>query len=76
MTNDRQWDPETHGVVGHYSEGGFGHYHRQTCIDAPHRGEPGVRDTIHAPWKYLAAHWRPCPCCRPPRDAASPSLAA
>jgi hypothetical protein len=76
MTTDKVWDPETHGVVGHYSQGGFGLYHRQNCGDAPHRGAPGVRDTIHAPWKYLAAHWRPCPDCRPPVELGSASMAA
>ena len=60
---------EYEGVVGHYSTGGFGQYHRLNCPEAPHRGDPGVRDTIHGPWKYLAAHWAPCPACSPPADA-------
>lgn len=76
MTTERNWDPRTHGVVGHYSQGGFGQYHRQECREAPHRGEPGVRDTIHAPWKYLAAHWPPCPDCRPPCESDASSMAA
>lgn len=59
----------TEGVVGHYSKGGFGQYHRLDCPEAPHRGDPGVRDTIHGPWRYLSAHWAPCPVCRPPADA-------
>ncbi|MGA0068751.1 MAG: hypothetical protein ACO3PB_04760 [Miltoncostaeaceae bacterium] len=59
----------TEGVVAHYSRGGFGQYHRLDCSEAPHRGDPGVRDTIHGPWKYLAAHWSPCPVCLPPADA-------
>ena len=37
----------TEGVVAHFSRGGFGAYHRLDCPDAPHRGDPGVRDTIH-----------------------------
>lgn len=58
----------TEGVVAHYSRGGFGQYHRLDCAEAPHRGDPGIRDTIHGPWKYLASHWSPCPVCRPPAD--------
>ena len=54
------------GVVGHLSEGGWSLYHRDTCPDAPFRGEPGIRDTIRAPWGYLGQHWKPCPRCRPP----------
>jgi hypothetical protein len=65
---------EETGAVAHLSAGGWGHYHRRSCPDAPLRGEPGVRDVVHGPWRYLAAHWRPCPRCRPPvpeaRDAA------
>lgn len=76
MTTERNWDPRTHGVVGHYSQGGFGRYHRQECREAPQRGEPGVRDTIHAPWKYLAAHWPPCSDCRPPCESDASSMAA
>jgi hypothetical protein len=25
-----------------------------------------VRAVVHGPWRYLAAHWRPCPVCMPP----------
>lgn len=71
MTNTRNWDPETTGVVAHMSAGGFGLYHRQTCIEAPEKGDAGVRDIIHAPWKYLSAHWAPCPRCRPPHEAGA-----
>jgi len=59
----------TEGVVGHFSTGGFGPYHRLDCPDAPHRGDPGVRDTIHGPWRYLSSHWAPCALCSPPSDA-------
>ena len=62
---------ETQGVVAHYSRGGFGQYHRLNCPEAPHRGDPGVRDTIQGPWKYLASHWAPCPVCNPPADSGS-----
>jgi hypothetical protein len=62
------------GCVAHLSEGGWGPYHRRDCPDAPRRGERGVRDVIHGPWRYLSAHWLPCPRCRPPaahgREAA------
>ena len=54
------------GVVGHLSEGGWGLYHRESCPDAPRRGQEGIRDTISAPWAYLGTHWEPCPRCRPP----------
>ena len=54
------------GCVAHLSAGGWGRYHRPDCPEAPHRGDPGVRDVVHGPWRYLAAHWRPCPRCRPP----------
>lgn len=54
------------GVVARLSSGGWGPYHRQGCPEAPHRGEPDVRDLIHGPWRYLAAHWAPCERCRPP----------
>ncbi|MGI9538917.1 MAG: hypothetical protein ACR2N6_02070 [Miltoncostaeaceae bacterium] len=54
------------GVVGHLSEGGWGLYHRESCSDAPRRGQKGIRDTISAPWGYLSLHWEPCPRCRPP----------
>lgn len=78
MTITRNWDPETTGVVAHMSAGGFGHYHRQGCIEAPEKGDPGVRDIIHAPWRYLAVHWAPCPRCRPPHamDGDAGSIAA
>ena len=68
----------TEGVVAHFSRGGFGAYHRLDCPDAPHRGDPGVRDTIHGPWRYLSAHWAPCPVCRPPVDSvdAEPGVQA
>lgn len=66
--------PDQSGVVARHSSGGWGQYHRQECPEAPHRGEPGVRDVIHGPWRYLAAHWTPCPACRPP--VASESVAA
>jgi hypothetical protein len=67
---DRHWDSASHGVVARYSEGGFGTYHIQGCIEAPHRGDPGVRDMIRAPWRYLATHWTPCEHCRPPQGEA------
>lgn len=54
------------GCVAHLSEGGWGHYHRPDCAMAPHRGDPGVRHVVHGPWRYLSAHWQPCPVCRPP----------
>ena len=56
------------GVVARLSGGGWTPYHRQECILAPHRGEPGVRDVIHGPWRYLASHWIPCERCHPPAD--------
>lgn len=62
--------PDETGVVGRRSEGGWTAYHRQGCIEAPHRGDPGVRDVIHGPWRYLAAHWAPCPRCEPPARAS------
>jgi methylphosphotriester-DNA--protein-cysteine methyltransferase len=65
----RQRDAALEGVVAHRSSGGFGDFHRLGCPDAPRRGEAGVRDIIHGPWRYLAAHWRPCPRCQPPADA-------
>jgi hypothetical protein len=43
------------GSVAHLSAGGWGRYHRDDCPDAPHRGDAGVRDVVHGPWKYLAA---------------------
>lgn len=59
------------GVVGHLSEGGWGHYHRDSCPDAPREGQAGIRDTIQAPWSYLSLHWQPCPRCRPPDAGVS-----
>jgi hypothetical protein len=59
-------EPSEAGVVARLSSGGWGPYHRHDCVEAPHRGDPGVRDVIHGPWRYLAAHWRPCARCRPP----------
>jgi hypothetical protein len=76
MTMDKNWDPDTHGVVAHMSAGGFGSYHRMACVDAPAKGEDGVRDIIHAPWRYLGSHWEPCPRCRPPRDETGSSQIA
>jgi hypothetical protein len=68
----RRYDAASEGVVARRSAGGYGHYHRIDCPAAPHRGDPGVRDTIHGPWRYLAAHWAPCPVCAPPAaDRAS-----
>lgn len=64
------------GVVAHFSQGGFGRYHRIDCPDAPHRGDPGVRDTIHGPWRYLSAHWTPCPRCNPPFEQDGEAQAA
>jgi hypothetical protein len=55
------------GVVARLSAGGWTAYHQLDCDAAPRRGAPGVRDLIHGPWRYLAAHWAPCPRCRPPR---------
>jgi hypothetical protein len=62
----RARDEESQGVVAHQSAGGFSHYHRLGCPDAPRRGAPGVRALIHGPWRYLAAHWAPCSRCAPP----------
>jgi hypothetical protein len=83
MTREPPQDPprgsEDHaasGVVARLSTGGWTAYHRQGCIDAPHRGEPGVRDVIHGPWRYLASHWSPCPRCRPPGALPVPRRAA
>jgi hypothetical protein len=58
--------PTDSGCVGRMSAGGWGAYHRRDCPEAPRRGDPGVRDVVHGPWRYLAAHWRPCPRCAPP----------
>jgi hypothetical protein len=68
-------DAELEGVVAHRSSGGFGDYHRLGCPDAPKRGEAGVRDIIHGPWRYLSAHWRPCPRCEPPATTADETAA-
>jgi hypothetical protein len=72
--NERPHTAAETGAVAHLSAGGWGYYHRADCPDAPHRGDAGVRDVVHGPWRYLAAHFRPCPRCRPPeaeaRDAA------
>jgi len=65
----RPRDAASEGVVARFSAGGFGPYHRLDCPDAPHRGDVGVRDLVHGPWRYLAAHWRPCERCRPPAPA-------
>lgn len=70
LTRDAADRAATDGVVAHYSRGGFSRYHRLDCPEAPHRGDPGVRDTIHGPWRYLSAHWPPCPVCRPPVGSA------
>jgi hypothetical protein len=64
----RTRDPIAEGVVGRLSRGGWTHYHRLGCADAPGRGGAGIRDVVHGPWRYLAAHWRPCPTCRPPQS--------
>ena len=65
MTTISRVTAET-GCVAHLSAGGWGRYHRPDCPEAPHRGDPGVRHLVHGPWRYLAAHWRPCSRCRPP----------
>lgn len=57
---------EDAGAVARMSAGGWSTYHRPGCELAPHRGDPGVRDVVRGPWRYLAAHWSPCPVCRPP----------
>jgi hypothetical protein len=54
------------GTVAHLSAGGWTRYHRLDCPDAPHRRDAGVRHVIYGPWRYMAAHWQPCPRCRPP----------
>lgn len=69
-------DPEATGVVARLSAGGWTPYHRQGCVAAPHRGEPGVRDVIHGPWRYLGSHWIPCPRCAPPVERAADARAA
>lgn len=58
------------GCVAHMSKGGWGRYHRHDCPEAPRRGDPGVRDVVHGPWRYLASHWDPCPHCAPPLPGA------
>jgi len=60
------------GCVAHLSAGGWGDYHRLGCSEAPHRGDIGVRDVIHGPWRYLSAHWTPCSLCLPPTAAELP----
>ncbi|MGD9695509.1 MAG: hypothetical protein AB7V42_07615 [Thermoleophilia bacterium] len=57
------------GIVARRSAGGWSEYHRPECPLAPHRGDPGVRGVVRGPWRYLAAHWAPCPDCRPPVEA-------
>lgn len=61
----RTRDAVREGVVGRRSAGGWGHFHRVDCPHAPEVGD-GVRAVVHGPWRYLAAHWRPCPVCMPP----------
>jgi hypothetical protein len=63
---DRHLTTAETGCVAHMSAGGWGHYHRESCPQAPRRGDLGVRDVVHGPWRYLSAHWTPCPVCRPP----------
>jgi hypothetical protein len=62
----RARDATREGVVARDSDGRWGPYHRMTCVRAPHRGDPGVRDVVHGPWRYLSHHWAPCDLCRPP----------
>lgn len=62
-------DPQLCGVVARHTDGGFGPYHHLDCPRAPRRGVAGVRGVIHGPWRYLAAHWTPCPMCLPPAEA-------
>jgi hypothetical protein len=66
----RARDAAQQGVVARLSAGGWGFYHRMDCPEAPHVGA-GVRDVVHGPWRYLAAHWEPCPVCRPPAAGAA-----
>jgi hypothetical protein len=47
-----------------------------TCSDAPRRGDIGVRDVIHGPWRYLSSHWTPCSLCLPPTAAELPDHSA
>ena len=70
MTATRPPAADETGCVARLSKGGWGHYHRRDCADAPRRGAPGVRHVIHGPWRYLATHWSPCPRCRPPAPLA------
>ena len=63
--------PPEAGCVAHLSAGGWGQYHRMECAEAPHRGDIGVRDVIHGPWRYLSAHWEPCTLCLPPKVATA-----
>jgi hypothetical protein len=58
-------DAAREGVVGRQTAGGWGHYHRMDCALAPRMGD-GVGKVVHGPWRYLAAHWDPCPVCAPP----------
>ncbi len=62
----RARDGANEGVVGRFSRGGWGYYHRAECAKAPARGTRGVRNVVRGPWRYLSAHWHPCPDCRPP----------
>ena len=66
MTIERRPGAVESGCVARMSEGGWGRYHRDECPDAPRRGDTGVRDVVHGPWRYLAAHWQPCLRCAPP----------
>lgn len=66
---ERRREAADTGCVARMSAGGWGLYHRHECPEAPHRGDPGVRDVVHGPWRYLAAHWAPCPRCAPPAPA-------
>jgi hypothetical protein len=61
------------GCVAHLSAGGWGRYHRMDCAEAPRRGDVGVRDVIHGPWRYLSSHWAPCSLCLPPTAADLPA---
>ena len=65
-TMDRRRTAADVGCVARMSAGGWGRYHREGCPEAPHRGDPGVRDVVHGPWRYLSTHWQPCPVCTPP----------
>ncbi len=65
-TKDGRQSAVDTGCVARMSAGGWSRYHREACAEAPHRGDPGVRDVVHGPWRYLAAHWQPCERCAPP----------